>query len=110
MGMEVTIIILDFGQSVVKDFADYYKLKDGSKILDIGCGKGFMIYDFLQHNNNKHIVKGIDISQYAIENSMPEVKDKLEVGDAKKLDFDDNFCDLVISINTIHNFGKRGVR
>ena len=39
---------------------------------------------------------------------MPEVKDKLEVGDAKTK-FDDNFFDLVISINTIHNL-ERGVR
>ena len=94
-----------FWTNVVKDFADYYKLKDDSKILDIGCGKGFMIYDFLKHNN-KYIVKGIDISNYAIENSMPEVKEKLEVGDAKKLNFEDNFFDLVISINTIHNLEK----
>ena len=94
-----------FWTNVVKDFADYYKLEDGSKILDIGCGKGFMIYDFLKHNN-KYIVKGIDISNYAIENSMPEVKEKLEVGDAKKLNFEDNFFDLVISINTIHNLEK----
>ena len=72
---------------------------NGSKILDIGRGKGFMIYDFLQHND-KYIVKGIDISNYAIENSMPEVKEKLEVGNAKKLNFEDNSFDLVISINT----------
>ena len=78
---------------------------NGSKILDIGCGKGFMIYDFLQHND-KYIVKGIDISNYAIENSMPEVKEKLEVGNAKKLNFEDNSFDLVISINTIHNLEK----
>lgn len=94
-----------FWKNVVKDFADYYKLKDGSKILDIGCGKGFMIYDFLQHNS-KYMVKGIDISDYAIENSMHEVKDKLEVGDAKQLKFEDNSFDLVISINTIHNLEK----
>ena len=37
---------------------------------------------------------------------MPEVKDNLEVGDAKKLEFEDNFFDLVISINTIHNLEK----
>ena len=41
-----------FWTKVVKDFVDYYNLKDGSKILDVGCGKGFMIYDFLQFNNN----------------------------------------------------------
>ena len=34
---------------------------------------------------------------------MPEVKEKLEVGNAKKWDFEDNSFDLVISINTIHN-------
>jgi|TARA_B100000902_G_scaffold205699_1_gene196091 SAM-dependent methyltransferase len=94
-----------YWSEVVKDFSDYYNLGDGSKILDIGCGKGFMIYDFLQHNN-KYNVKGIDISNYAIENSMPEVKGKLEVGDAKKLNFEDNSFDLVIAINTIHNLEK----
>ena len=94
-----------YWSEVIKDFSDYYNLGDGSKILDIGCGKGFMIYDFLQHNN-KYIVKGIDISNYAIENSMPEVKGKLEVGDAKKLNFEDNSFDLVIAINTIHNLEK----
>ena len=94
-----------FWTKVVKDFVDYYNLKDGSKILDVGCGKGFMIYDFLKFNKN-FILKGIDISNYAIENSMNEVKDKLEVGNAKDLQFEDNTFDLVISINTIHNLEK----
>jgi len=94
-----------FWTKVVKDFSDYYNLKDGSKILDVGCGKGFMIYDFLKFNKN-FILKGIDISNYAIENSMHEVKDKLETGNAKELQFEDNSFDLVISINTIHNLGK----
>ena len=67
--------------------------------------KSFMIYDFLQHNN-KYIVKGIDISQYAIENSMPEVKDKLEVGDAK-LEFDDNF---LLSFQLTQYNLEKGVR
>ena len=38
---------------VVKDFQDYYQLKDGSKILDVGCGKGFMVYDFLKQSKLK---------------------------------------------------------
>ena len=94
-----------YWSKVVKDFSEYYNLDDGSKILDIGCGKGFIIYDFLKYNS-KYVVKGIDISNYAIENSMPEIKEKLEVGDAKKLNFEDNSFDLVISINTIHNLEK----
>lgn len=94
-----------YWSEVVKDFSKYYNLDHGSKILDIGCGKGFMIYDFLKYNS-EYVVKGIDISKYAIENSMPEIKGKLEVGDAKKLNFEDNSFDLVISINTIHNLEK----
>ena len=91
-----------FWSKVVKDFSDFYNLKDNSKILDIGCGKGFMLYDFMKLNPN-YILKGIDISKYAIENSIPEIKSFLKVGNAKDLPFKDNSFDLVISINTSHN-------
>lgn len=92
-----------FWSEVVNDFISYYNLKDGSKILDVGCAKGFMLYDFLQANRNLKVV-GIDISRYAIENAKKEVKDFLQVGNAKDLnEFKDKEYDLVISINTIHN-------
>ena len=90
---------------VVKDFVDYYDLKDGSKILDVGCAKGFMLYDFKKYNNTFNL-HGIDISSYAIKNSIDEVKTNLKVGDAKSLPYDDNTFDLVIAINTIHNLDK----
>jgi len=48
-------------------------------------------------------VRGIDISQYAIENAKEEVKNSLQVCHAKSLPFEDNSFDLVISINTLHN-------
>ena len=95
-----------FWTEVVKDFVNYYDLKDGSRILDVGCGKGFMIYDFSKFNKN-FILKGVDISSYAIENSVPEIRNNLIVGNAKKLQFEDNSFDLVISINTIHNLKKQ---
>ena len=48
-------------------------------------------------------VYGIDISEYAIENSKEEVKQKIIRSSATKLPFEDNYFDLVISINTLHN-------
>ena len=91
-----------YWSQVVKDFIEFYGLESNASILDIGCGKGFMLYDFLSVNPKLN-VKGIDISNYAIENCMPEVKQHFSVGNAKKLDFKDNSFDLVISINTLHN-------
>jgi len=91
-----------FWTEVVKDLNNFYKLKNGSKILDIGCGKGFMLFDFMKLNPN-FVLEGIDISDYAITNAVPEVNKFLKVGDAKNLPYGDNSFDLVISINTTHN-------
>jgi ubiquinone/menaquinone biosynthesis C-methylase UbiE len=91
-----------FWKPVVKDFINYYSLKKNSKILDVGCGKGFMLHDFKDALPNSEI-KGVDISKYAIKNSMPSVKSHLKVGNAKKLDFPDKYFDLAISITTLHN-------
>ena len=92
---------------VVKDFTKYYNLQNGSRILDVGCGKGFMLYDFYLLNP-KYYLAGIDISKYAIENSKQEVSQFLSIGSCDDLPFDDNSFDLVISINTIHNLDLEG--
>ena len=91
-----------FWQDTVKRFRDYYNLPDSASILDVGCGKGFMLYDFKQLMPNITIT-GIDISEYAIANAKKEVKPYLQVGNAKELPYPDNSFDLVISINTVHN-------
>ncbi len=91
-----------FWDIVVRDIVEYYQIKPNAKILDVGCAKGFMIYDFKRQYPNLEL-HGIDVSKYAIDNCHPEVKNNLKVGNAKTLNFDDNYFDLVISINTVHN-------
>ena len=96
-----------FWTETVKLFKEYYKLQENSQILDIGCGKGFMIKDFLTLLPKARI-EGIDISEYAIEHAHPDVKDYVSIADATKLPFVNNQFDLVISINTIHNLDRNG--
>ena len=92
-----------FWTGVVKDMIDYYNLTDKSKILDVGCGKGFTLYDFTRILPGVR-VRGIDISSYAIENGKEEVKQFLSVGNAKDLSlFSDKEFDLVLSLITLHN-------
>jgi len=86
----------------VKLFVEYYNLTTNSRILDIGCAKGFMLKDFKKALPNAEIA-GIDISTYAIANAETEVKQFVQVGNATELPFADKYFDLVISINTIHN-------
>ena len=75
-----------------------------SRVLDIGCGKGFLLYELSKLNKDLEI-HGLDISKYAIMNSIKPIKRNLKVFDARlKLPYKNNFFDLVVSINTLHNF------
>lgn len=89
-------------RKVADAMAAHYGLKAGDKVLDIGCGKGFLLYDLTQAVPGLE-VRGLDISTYALEHAKPEIKDSLVQGTAAKLPFADGEFDLVISINTLHN-------
>lgn len=91
-----------FWQPVVPTFVDHWGLKAGMKVLDVGCAKGFMMHDLYEGIPGIQVT-GIDISKYAIENCIETMRDKVHIGNAKKLDFPDNSFDVTISINTIHN-------
>jgi len=89
-------------QVVAEAMIKHYHLKAGDRILDIGCGKAFLLYEFLKINPELKVY-GIDISEYAINNSIQDVKPYLQIADASNLQFKDNSFDLVFSINTLHN-------
>lgn len=79
-----------------------YGLKPGDRVLDVGCGKAFLMYDLTQAVPGLE-VRGIDISRYGIEHAKEEMRPFLEVASAASLPFDDKSFDLIISINTLHN-------
>ena len=86
-----------------------YKLTNNSKILDIGCGKGYLLFEIKKILKNISIV-GIDISNYAKKNSKQEIRNKIFLRDInKKLNFKNNEFDLTISINTLHNLKIKSV-
>ena len=89
-------------EKAARAIAEHYPLPASPKILDIGCGKGYLLYDFLKVIPDAEIY-GIDISDYAIANSKPEIRNHLQVGNAINLPWPDDTFDLVISITTLHN-------
>lgn len=94
---------------VAKRIIDYYGLKPGMSILDVGCAKGFALSDFLKVMPELKVA-GVDVSEYAIENSPGSIQPFLKVTNAKELPFPDKSFDLVISVNTVHNLELEGCK
>jgi cyclopropane fatty-acyl-phospholipid synthase-like methyltransferase len=90
---------------VAKDLCEYWQLKSGDRILDIGCAKGFLIKDLMSVCPGL-VVFGMDISMYAITHAESEVEGCIVVGNAAFLPFPSNYFNAAISINTIHNLEK----
>lgn len=89
-------------RTVADQMVAHYGLKPGDRVLDVGCGKAFLLYDFTQAVPGIE-VRGLDISNYGIEHAKEEVREFLTVGHANHLPYEDKSFDLVISINTLHN-------
>ncbi len=95
-----------FWKPVIPDLISHFKLSNESRVLDVGCAKGFFLHD-LQLALPGVEVRGVDISEYAIENCIESVRSNVSVGDARDLKFEDDTFDLVISINTVHNLDRQ---
>lgn len=87
---------------VAEDISNHYGLKPGDKILDIGCGKAFLLFEFTNAVPGVEVA-GIDISEYGLENAKEEIRDNLKVGSCEELPWPDDTFDFVYTINTFHN-------
>lgn len=94
-----------FWSPVVPTFKEYFSLTSNSSLLDVGCAKGFMLHDIAQAIPSITL-KGIDVSHYAIENTIENMKKNVQVADARELPFEDNSFDVVISVNSVHNLAE----
>ncbi len=89
-------------EKVARAIVDHYGLKAGSKVLDVGCGKGFQLFEFTRVCPGIEVY-GLDISDYALANAKEEIRDRLTLGNATSLPWPDKYFDLVFSITTLHN-------
>lgn len=90
-------------EAVARKLIGTYRLPDDAKILDVGCGKGFLLYEFKKLLPNCSIT-GFDISEYGLKNAKEEIKEQVFPYKAQDVyPFGNNAFDLVISITTLHN-------
>ena len=87
---------------VLPDIFEYYKLRNNSKILQIGSEKGFLLSDIIKINSNV-LVNGVETSSYAIENTIESVKKYIKKVECYyDLPYPENSFDLIIVIGAIY--------
>lgn len=88
---------------VAKELIKSYDLKASDKVLDIGCGKGYLLYE-LQKQLPGLELHGIDRSLYALSHLHPKLKAKMTYKYAQDgLPYKDKEFALVLSLGTLHN-------
>lgn len=91
-----------FWQPVIPTFIEHFGLNSQSTVLDVGCAKGFMLYDMSLLVPGIS-VRGVDVSEYAIDNAIEPMQPYVQVANATNLPFPDKSFDVVFSITTLHN-------
>lgn len=70
------------------------------RVLDIGCAFGYVVISLRSLGVEAY---GVDISEYAINNSPLKVRPYLKIADMVNLPFDDTYFDLVVSYDVLEH-------
>ena len=88
---------------VAEELIKFYKLTNQSSVLDIGCGKAYLLYEIkLLLPGLK--VTGFDISEHGLAEAKYEIREFLFIHKAQEqYPFEDSEFDLVLSLGCFHN-------
>jgi ubiquinone/menaquinone biosynthesis C-methylase UbiE len=87
---------------IAKKIFDIYRLKSNAKILQIGSEKGFLLQD-IKETFPKSIVRGIEVSDYAIKHTNKKIRKFIQKGLFHNLPFKKNEFDFVIAIGPVYS-------
>jgi len=88
--------------AVAKKISEKYSINHSSSFLHINSEKGYLVYDFKKLFPKMKCL-GIETSDYAIDNSIEEIKPNIiKVENYFNLNFDDNSFDFVLAIGVVY--------
>ncbi len=90
---------------VAADIVEHFGLETRERVLDVGCAKGFLVKDLVDKGIDAF---GVDVSEYALLNCVPDIVGRLHLGNATDLIFPDGSFGAVLAINSIHNLPREG--
>ena len=90
-------------EPVAEELIKIYKLNNHSSVLDVGCGKAFLLYEMKLLLPGLKVV-GFDISEHGLAGAKEDIRESLFFHKAQNhYPFEDNEFDLVISLGCFHN-------
>ncbi len=97
-------LLKNWFMKALKKIIKRINIKEGSKILDIGCGTGNLLY-LLEKENKDLSLYGIDISKNMLNIAKTKLKkSNLILSSAENIDFKDDSFDIVFSTEAFHHY------
>lgn len=92
-------------EDCAKNIFSHCNLRCGSTVLEIGCSRGYLLYEFFRLGCE---VQGIDISDYAVSTAHPDIKKF--ISSLNFLDFESqNSYDIVICKDTLPHVAEKNL-